>query len=100
MQSWFAEHPIIAYIVIFILLTYVYNRVFRVNQKLSLGKEIVLYLMMAAGSGMLLIFQHDKLPIIQCLLVAVGLMLLVRVRYLAEARQKRKAAAADAAKRQ
>ncbi|MNE99740.1 hypothetical protein D3C80_1984630 [compost metagenome] len=71
-----------------------YNRVFRVNQKLPIGKEIVLYLMMALGSGMLLIFQHDKLPIIQCLLVAVGLMLLVRVRYLVEARQRRKAAAA------
>jgi len=91
MQIWFAEHPVIAYIVIFILLTYVYNRVFRVNQKLPVGKEIVLYLMMALGSGMLLIFQHDKLPIIQCLLVAVGLMLLVRVRYFVEARQKRKA---------
>ncbi|CAH1196258.1 hypothetical protein PAECIP111892_02195 [Paenibacillus auburnensis] len=99
MQSWFADHPIVAYIVIFILLTYVYNRVFRVNQKLPIGKEIMLYLMMALGSGMLLIFQHDKLPIIQCLLVAVGLMLLVRVRYLVEARQRRKAAAA-AAKRQ
>ncbi|MCE3202575.1 YlaH-like family protein [Paenibacillus sonchi] len=94
MQNWFAEHPIVAYIVIFILLTYVYNRVFRVNQKLPIGKEIVLYVMMALGSGMLLIFQHDKLPIIQCLLVAVGLMLLVRVRYMVEARQKRKAAAA------
>ncbi|WP_042197509.1 YlaH-like family protein [Paenibacillus camerounensis] len=95
MQSWFADHPIVAYIVIFVLLTYVYNRVFRVNQKLPVGKEVVLYLMMALGSGMLLIFQHDKLPIIQCLLVAVGLMLLVRVRYLVEARQKRKAAAED-----
>ncbi|AIQ70472.1 YlaH-like family protein [Paenibacillus graminis] len=94
MQSWFAAHPIVAYIVIFILLTYVYNRVFRVNQKLPIGKEIVLYVMMALGSGMLLIFQHDKLPIIQCLLVAVGLMLLVRVRYMVKARQKRKAAAA------
>lgn len=99
MQSWFAEHPFVAYIVIFILLTYVYNRVFRVNQKLSIGKEIMLYVMMAVGSGMLLIFQHDKLPIIQCLLVAVGLMLLVRVRYFVEARQKKKAAL-TAAKRQ
>lgn len=92
MQNWFADHPVIAYIVIFILLSFVYNRVFRVNQKLSIGKEIVLYIMMALGSGMLLIFQHDKLPIIQCLLVAVGLMMLVRIRYFMEARQKRKAA--------
>ncbi|ULO08853.1 YlaH-like family protein [Paenibacillus sp. 19GGS1-52] len=94
MQIWFAAHSVIAYIVIFILLTYVYNQVFRVNQKLPIGKEIVLYIMMALGSGMLLIFQHDKLPIIQCLLVAVGLMLLVRVRYFMEARQRRKASAA------
>jgi len=92
MQVWFAAHPIIAYIIIFVLLTFVYNRVFRVNQKLPIGKEILLYIMMAIGSGMLLIFQHDKLPIIQCLMVAVGLMLLVRVRYFMEARQKRKAA--------
>ncbi len=98
MQNWFADHPVIAYIVIFILLSFVYNRVFRVNQKLSIGKEIVLYIMMALGSGMLLIFQHDKLPIIQCLLVAVGLMMLVRIRYFVEARQKRKAA--TTAKRQ
>lgn len=91
MQSWLADHPVISYIVIFVLLTYVYNRVFRPNQKLSIGKEAVLYLLMALGSGMLLIFQHDKLPIIQCLLVAVALMLLVRIRYFVEARQKRKA---------
>lgn len=91
MQSWLADHPVISYIVIFVLLTYVYNRVFRPNQKLSIGKEVVLYLLMALGSGMLLIFQHDKLPIIQCLLVAVALMLLVRIRYFVEARQKRKA---------
>lgn len=93
MQIWFANHPVIAYIVIFILLSFVYNQVFRVNQKLTLGKEILLYIMMAIGSGMLLIFQHDKLPIIQCLLAAVGLMMLVRIRYIVEARQKRKGAA-------
>ncbi|MDT3426526.1 heme A synthase [Paenibacillus forsythiae] len=96
MQIWFAEHPLIAYVTIFILLSYVYNRVFRVNQKLSLLKEVTLYALMALGSGILLVFQHDKLPIIQCLLVAVGLMLLVRVRYFVEARQKRKAAAESA----
>lgn len=95
MQRWFADHPVVAYIVIFVLITYVYNKVFRANhERLPIGKEIALYIMMALGSGMLLIFQHDKLPIIQCLLVAVGLMLLVRVRHFAEARQKRKAAAA------
>ena len=90
MQVWFAEHPFVSYIVIFLLITYVYNKVFRVHQKLPLLKEIILYILMALGSGMLLIFQVDKLPIIQCLLVAVGLMLLVRVRYFLEGRQKKK----------
>jgi predicted tellurium resistance membrane protein TerC len=90
MQLWFAEHPVVAYIIIFVLITYIYNKVFRVHQKLPLLKEIILYILMALGSGMLLIFQHDKLPIIQCLLVAIGLMLLVRVRYFVEGRQKKK----------
>lgn len=94
MQAWFASHPIVAYIVIFVLITYVYNKVFRVRQRLPLVKEIFLYLLMAMGTFMLLIFQIDKLPIIQCLLVAVGLMLLVRVRYFIEGRQKKKAEAA------
>lgn len=89
MQVWFAEHPLVSYVVIFVLITYVYNKVFRVHQKLPLLKEVILYILMAMGSGMLLIFQHDKLPIIQCLLVAVGLMLLVRVRYFVEGRQKK-----------
>jgi predicted tellurium resistance membrane protein TerC len=93
-QAWFASHPLVSYIIIFILITFVYNKVFRVKQKLPLLKEILLYILMALGSGMLLIFQHDKLPIIQCLLVAVALMLLVRVRYFVEARQKKKAEAA------
>lgn len=94
MQAWFASHPLVSYIVIFVLITYIYNKVFRVNQRLPLLKEVLLYILMAIGSGMLLIFQTTKLPIIQCLLVAVALMLLVRVRYFVEARQKKKADAA------
>ncbi|MBP1999195.1 putative membrane protein YfcA [Paenibacillus shirakamiensis] len=90
MQNWFAHHPWIAYIFIFVLVTYVYNKVFRAQQKLPLWKELILYVLMAMGSFLLLIFQIDKLPIIQCLLVAVGLMLMVRIRYFVEARQKKK----------
>ncbi|NMO94802.1 YlaH-like family protein [Paenibacillus lemnae] len=90
MQNWLAEHPLVSYLIIFVLITYVYNKVFRVRQKMPLLKEILLYILMALGSGMLLIFQIDKLPIIQCLLVAVGLMLMVRIRYFVEDRQKRK----------
>ena len=93
MQVWFAEHPLISYIVILVLIAYVYNKVFRARQKMPLLKEILLYILMALGSGMLLIFQIDKLPIIQCLLVAVALMLMVRIRYFVEERQKKKAKA-------
>ncbi len=91
MQEWFASHPLISYIVIFVLITYVYNKVFRVKQNLPLLKEILLYILMALGSAILLVFQIDKLPIIQCLLVAVALMLMVRIRYFVEDRQKKKA---------
>ncbi|ANA81654.1 hypothetical protein PVOR_11179 [Paenibacillus vortex V453] len=93
MQEWFASHPLISYIVIFVLITYVYNKVFRVKQKLPLLKEILLYILMALGSAILLVFQIDKLPIIQCLLVAVALMLMVRIRYFVEDRQKKKSQA-------
>ena len=62
MQAWFASHPIIAYIVIFVLITYVYNKVFRVRQKLPIGKEIVLYILMAMGTFMLLIFRSTSCP--------------------------------------
>lgn len=93
MKEWFASHPLISYIVIFVLITYVYNKVFRVKQKLPLLKEILLYILMALGSAILLVFQIDKLPIIQCLLVAVALMLMVRIRYFVEDRQKKKSQA-------
>ncbi|WP_435924911.1 YlaH-like family protein [Paenibacillus sp. DYY-L-2] len=90
MQAWFAQNPIISYFLIFVLVIFVYNKVFRTQQKLPLLKEIILYLLMAIGSFLLLIFQIDKLPIIQCLLVAVALMLMVRIRYFVEGRRNRK----------
>lgn len=100
MQAWFAQNPIISYIVIFVLVIFVYNKVFRNQQKLPILKEIILYLLMAIGSLMLLVFQIDKLPIIQCLLVAVALMLMVRIRYFVEGRQKKKGAAPSAVEKQ
>lgn len=90
MQAWFAQNPVISYILIYVLIIFVYNKVFRSQQKLPLLKEIILYLLMAIGSFLLLIFQIDKLPIIQCLLVAVVLMLMVRIRYFVEGRRNKK----------
>ncbi|GGF82942.1 YlaH-like family protein [Paenibacillus aceti] len=90
MQAWFAQNPVISYILIYVLVIFVYNKVFRSQQKLPLLKEIILYVLMAIGSFLLLIFQIDKLPIIQCLLVAVVLMLMVRIRYFVEGRRSKK----------
>ncbi|GGH26516.1 YlaH-like family protein [Paenibacillus segetis] len=89
MQHWFANHPVISYVIILVLVFFVYNKVFRVGQKLPLLKEVILYVLMAIGSFLLLIFQIDKLPIIQCLLVAVILMLMVRIRYFVEGRRNK-----------
>lgn len=90
MQLWLSEHPVVAYIVIFVLVAFVYNKVFRPQNKVPLWKEVILYILLALGSLILLVFQIDKLPIIQCLLVAIGLMMMVRIRYFIEARNKRK----------
>ncbi|HZG88293.1 YlaH-like family protein [Paenibacillus sp.] len=90
MNEWFFEHVWITYALIYALVTYVYNKVFRVR-KLPLLKDAIIYLLIGVGSFILLIFQMFGLPIILSLSVAVGLMLLVRVRYFVEGRAKRKA---------
>ncbi|GIP20504.1 YlaH-like family protein [Paenibacillus sp. J22TS3] len=90
MQDWFSHHWYISYLIIFVLVAYVYNKVFRAQHKLPLWKEAILYVLMAIGCVLLLIFQIFRLPIIQCLFVAVVLMLMVRIRYLVEGRQKKK----------
>jgi hypothetical protein len=89
MNDFFIEHIWVTYAIIVLLVSYVYNKVFRVR-KLPLLKDIVIYLLIALGSFILLFFQLNGLPIIASLAVAVFLMLLVRVRYFVEARAKRK----------
>ncbi|MCI3919722.1 YlaH-like family protein [Paenibacillus sp. TRM 82003] len=90
MKEWLFEHVWITYALIYVLVTYVFNKVFRVR-KLPLLKEALIYLSLGAGSFLLLLFQMFGLPIVASLLVAVGLMLTVRVRYYVEGRAKRKA---------
>lgn len=89
MQQWLAEHYIISYVLILASVIYVFDKVFR-TQKLPILKEIIVYILMALGSFILLIFQIDKLPIVQCLAVAVLLMFMVRIRYFVEERRKRR----------
>jgi hypothetical protein len=90
LNDWFREHLYITYILIYIFVAYVYNKVFR-TRKLPVLKSLIVYLLLAIGSFMLLIFQVDaRLPIIPSLAVAIFLMLLVRVRYFVESRKGRK----------
>lgn len=83
MQQWLSFHPFISYTLIYTLIIYIFNKVFR-TQKLPLGKEVAIYLVMALGAFILLIFQIDKLPILPCLFVTIAIMFLVRIRYFME----------------
>jgi hypothetical protein len=81
MQQWFHNHPLIAYVLILAFTIYIFNAVFRMG-RLPILKEVVVYLIMAIGCLVLLLLQFDKLPIIQCMAVAVAMMLLLRLRQL------------------
>ncbi|NEW05243.1 hypothetical protein GK047_04310 [Paenibacillus sp. SYP-B3998] len=89
LTEWFGNHIYITYLLIFIFMTYVYNKVFR-TRKLPILKSVIIYVLLAIGSVMLLIFQIAGLPIVLSLAVAVFLMLLVRVRYFVEKRSGNK----------
>lgn len=80
----------IIYALIFVFMTYIYNKVFRAR-KLPLLKDLIVYIMLALGSFLLLIFEADSsLPIVYCLTVAVGLMFTLRIRYFVTDLKKKK----------
>jgi 4-hydroxybenzoate polyprenyltransferase len=89
MTEWFREHPYITFVLIYAMITYVYNKVFKVR-RLPVLKEAIIYLMLALGALMLLFFQLGALPIVPCLAVAIGLMLMVRIRYFFQDRRLNK----------
>ncbi|MBJ6363135.1 YlaH-like family protein [Paenibacillus sp. GCM10012307] len=82
MQAWLSNHPLVSYVLILGSVVYIFNKVFRAQRRLPILKEILVYLMMALGSLVLLVLQIDKLPIIQCMAVAIALMLILRARQL------------------
>jgi len=90
MQTWFHDHPIVSYLLILAFTIYIFNAVFRMG-RLPLLKEAIVHLVMAAGCLILLVLQLDKLPIIQCMGVAVIMMLMLRARQLYDKRRNRKA---------
>ncbi|BBI34701.1 YlaH-like family protein [Cohnella abietis] len=79
MQQWFHDHIVISYLLIVACTIYIFNAVFRTG-KLPILKEILVHVVLALGCFILLLLQLDKLPIIQCMAVAVGMMLLLRMR--------------------
>lgn len=80
MQAWLSEHKLVSYLIILAFTIFIFNQVFRPQQKLPILKEVLVYVMMAFGSFILMILQVDKLPIIQCMGIAVLMMLLLRGR--------------------
>ncbi|MCY1249642.1 YlaH-like protein [compost metagenome] len=91
MQMWFHDHPVISYLLIVACTIYIFNTVFRM-EKLPILKEILVHIVLALGCLILLLLQLDKLPIIQCMAVAVGMMALLRMRQFYD---KRKAYRSD-----
>jgi predicted membrane channel-forming protein YqfA (hemolysin III family) len=79
MQQWFHNHGVISYLLIVAFTIYIFNAVFRTG-KLPIIKEIFVHVFLALGCLILLLLQLDKLPIIQCMAVAVGMMALLRGR--------------------
>jgi hypothetical protein len=79
MQLWFHDHGVISYLLILACTIYIFNAVFRMG-RLPILKEILVHIVMALGCLILLLLQLDKLPIIQCMAVAVGMMALYRLR--------------------
>jgi hypothetical protein len=96
MQTWFHEHPVVSYLLILAFTIYIFNAVFRMG-RLPLIKEAIVHIVMAIGCLVLLLLQLDKLPIIQCMGVAVLMMLVLRLRQLYDKRRSRKAGGADQA---
>lgn len=81
MQEWLSEHKLVSYLLILAFTIYIFNAVFRPQaQKLPILKEVMVYVVMAIGAFILMILQVDKLPIIQCMAIAVIMMLMLRGR--------------------
>lgn len=83
MQAWLSDHKLVSYLLILGMTLYIFQKVFRPQQaKLPLIKNIFLYLTMIVGSAILLIMQVDRLPIIQCMAIAILMMFTLRSRQL------------------
>lgn len=82
LNDWLTEHLFVTYIMIFIMIAYIYNKVFRAR-RLPIFKSLIVYAIIAIGTFVLLVFQFDaSLPIVQSLAVAIAMMVTYRLRML------------------
>ncbi|MBU6146306.1 MAG: YlaH-like family protein [Paenibacillaceae bacterium] len=79
MTAWLQQHPFWTYVIICVLIAYVYEAVFRAA-RLPVLKHALVYVLIAFFAFVLLFFQAIGLPIVLCLVVAVALMWMARVR--------------------
>lgn len=89
MTEWFRGHPFLTFAVLYFGLAFVYVKVFR-ERKLPVLKEAVIYLLMAVGAMILWLMQLDlRMPVVQCMLAALSLMAVVRLRIVYLERSRR-----------
>lgn len=74
------QSPTFTYFTILLLTIYIYREVFAKGERLPVLKRVGVYFTMAVGVVFLNFFQLKGLPIIQSMLVAVGMMLLLWLR--------------------
>ncbi|MBM7565680.1 YlaH-like family protein [Paenibacillus sacheonensis] len=96
MQHWLSQHPLLTYILILAFIIYIFNAVFRASKRLPILKEILVHLIMVIGAFVLFILQDFGLPILQCMAVAVFMMLLLRGRQLYDKIKAKRSSRSDA----
>lgn len=73
--------PTFTFVIIYGLTAFIYRKVFAKTKRLPILKSVIIYFVLALGCILLNFFQLQVgLPIIPSLLVAVGLMAIVRIR--------------------
>ncbi|WP_068774405.1 YlaH-like family protein [Paenibacillus sp. FJAT-26967] len=93
MNEWFAQNFWITCLLIFVMISYVYNKVFR-TRRLPLLKTLIVYILLAVSALMLTLFQvlGPQIPIVPSLAFAILLMMILRIRYFIEGRRKKNGA--------
>ncbi|QHW30403.1 hypothetical protein GZH47_05785 [Paenibacillus rhizovicinus] len=95
MQHWLSQNPFLTYILILAFIIYIFNAVFRASKRLPILKEILVHLIMVIGAFVLFILQDFGLPILQCMAVAVFMMLLLRGRQIYDRIKARRSSSSD-----